>query len=257
MGFDGRDRAVGAFKRAGWVCAMPQDHGMRQRAYEDALRRGDAEWTCPECVRLRSRSARRRACPESGKLRKRLAFGLTSSYDPVPMEPRRTPFRVNLDRLTQNFARAVLDAVRRANIAEILGMPSADPRPGNRATSPAAPSREAKEPARARKPQKARAARGPAPAPLPTVLDEPEMAEGTEIDAQALLASIDAELPPRAWENQGSLTPLLEPPAPPPPAPPPEPTRRSTPALRDGEQALRTGSGQVVLRRRRAAESAA
>ena len=185
-----------------------------------------------------------------------MAFTLTSSYDPVPMEPKRTPFRVTLDRLTQDFARAVLDAVRRATIAELLGMPSPDPRPGNRATSPAAPPREAKAPARTRRPQKARAARGRTPAPLPTVLDEPEMAEGTEIDAQVLLAAIEVEPPPRERVGPDSTTRLLEPSAPPPP-PAQEPTRRTTPALRDGEQALRTGSGHVVLRRRRGAESAA
>lgn len=50
---DGRYRAVGAFRRAGWKFEVPYDHGMRQRAYETALERGEpGEWTCPDCVRL-------------------------------------------------------------------------------------------------------------------------------------------------------------------------------------------------------------
>jgi len=50
---EGRYRAVAAFKRAGWRFEVPYDHGMRQRAYETALDRGEpGNWTCPDCVRL-------------------------------------------------------------------------------------------------------------------------------------------------------------------------------------------------------------
>jgi hypothetical protein len=49
---DGRWRAIAAFKKVGWVCAPPRDHGMRQREYERAMANGEGEWMCPACVRI-------------------------------------------------------------------------------------------------------------------------------------------------------------------------------------------------------------
>src|SRR5579872_3982914 len=108
---------------------------------------------------------------------------LTSSYEPTPMQPRRTPFRATLDRLVQEFAHAVVQAACKATLAEILGMPDREERTVARIG--ARPESAAAAPARVARPQKARRPRGPAPKATPaSVIAEPEMAEGTEIDAQ-------------------------------------------------------------------------
>ena len=168
------------------------------------------------------------------------------------MQPRRTPFRATLDRLTQEFAHAVVQAVCKATLAEVLGMPDREERPVARPAARPAPRPVA--PASPAPRRSARTARTKPLAPASPV-PEPEMAEGTEIDAQALLAAIDREpaAAARGRDEARPPTPLVEPP---PAAPPSE--RRSTPSppLRDGEQAMRTGAGHVVLRRRRSGDAA-
>jgi hypothetical protein len=184
-----------------------------------------------------------------------LAFVLTSSYEPTPMQPRRTPFRATLDRLVQEFAHAVVQAACKATLADILGMPERAEHTIARA--PARREPLATPPAKAARRRKPRETHAPGAKAAPTpVVAEPEMAEGTEIDAQALLASIDRVPPPRAHEGAASPA-IFEPPAAAPPPPPPSERRTApVPALREGEQAVRTGAGHVVLRRRRAVGAA-
>jgi hypothetical protein len=185
-----------------------------------------------------------------------LAFARTSSYERSPMQPRRTPFRITLDRLTQDFARAVFEAVRHATVAELLGMADTKAQRGAPPSTPAiARNASAPMPARRPAPKRVRPAR-PSPAAAPPV-DEPLMPDGIEIDAQALLASIEPErVQVPTDQGERSMPEVLQPePVPAPPAS--EPRATPSPTLREGEEALRTENGHVVLRRRRAAESAA
>ncbi|MGO8992655.1 MAG: hypothetical protein ACLQVI_04960 [Polyangiaceae bacterium] len=174
------------------------------------------------------------------------------------MKRRRPSFRATLDRLTQDFAQAVFDAVCRATLAEVLGILS-DEKEERTSASFAPPTRRTSVAARKRKPRATRSVAA-ARRDVPALPDDAEMTEGTEIDARAVLASLELEPtpPPPAPEVDESTTRLLEAPAPrSPETPPPQPAKRAEPALREGEQALRTKGGQVVLRRRRGTQTAA
>jgi hypothetical protein len=205
------------------------------------------------------------------------------------MKRTRPSFRATLDRLTQDFAQAVLDAACRVIVAEMLGPSSAAKREIAPASSAAPVRRASRVKARARKPKAVRATT--ATRREVATRDDTELIEGTEIDARAVLASLEFEPPPpppareavaerdneppasagteidavgmlASLEGQAAV--LEERPSPLPsilmtvPAADIAPTiALSAVARRAGEEILRTAGGGVVLRRRRGTQTAA
>jgi hypothetical protein len=169
---------------------------------------------------------------------------------------RPTPFRVALEQLTDALVQAVLEAVRGATVVEILETSTTAaeeprPAPGLRPRRTGLPA-----PAAGRAPRDRRRRQAPtitrtvaASTEAPTSPDsEPSMA--TEIDAVAMLAALERQT--TGIDERPSGAPSVT------TAPVVVPTFVSAapsarpPALRPGEEVLRTATGGVVLRRRRA-----
>lgn len=174
---------------------------------------------------------------------------------------RPTPFRLALERLTDALVQAVLEAVGGATVVEILETsttageaprPAPAPRP-RRTALPA--------PAAGRAPRDRRRRQAPTVTRTVVASTEPPSSRergpsmATEIDAVAMLAALERRTTGTDERPSGVPSVTTAPvvvPAFDSPAPSPR-----TPVLRPGEDVLRTATGGVVLRRRRASADSA
>jgi len=164
----------------------------------------------------------------------------------------RTPFRLALEELTETFAQAVLDAVRDATIRQLLEIDAPPVRRAARTTTIPAPLETPPEPTngaavvRPRKPRTERRTDLDEPSRAISAPPESALAAGTEIDALAMLASLEPQT--AAFDTPA----VAERPAPMPAEPPiVEPPAIVALAPQPGEDLLHTATGSIVLRRRR------
>jgi hypothetical protein len=167
----------------------------------------------------------------------------------------RIPLRLALERLTAALTQAVLDTVRNATLAELVA-PVATTRGAVVRTPKTRPSLRV-TPAAVRagdpdRPRRAPRAKWSADATAEPVMSRVETAaaSGTEIDAVAIFAALERQT--TAAEERASEAPTAtDAPCVAAASAGAEPSAR-TPVLRPGEEVLRTATGGVVLRRRRA-----
>ena len=187
-------------------------------------------------------------------------------YNALLVNSNSTPFRISLDRLTHDFIEGVLQAFRDAPLGEFLDFlaeagPSLMAHPlAHRLVEPprevasSAPRRAPRTPGAARPPRasaSSASSRGARPDaddiehgdPASIITDPGMMLAALQVSSVSAPQALPAIL--RDAKPASEPPPHVAPPAPPPPR-----ERAAAPALRPGEEVLRTAGGGHVLRRR-------